>query len=97
MEEARVIFRPNLNGDSTWTYGNWGGGGWSAGDFTPPGGLVNRNVPHVDELDRVFKYHDIAYEDAIYAWQDSNQSHQDKMDFWDKIIEADKKMLEGID
>jgi hypothetical protein len=32
MSENAVVYRTNpYTGKSTWTYGNWGGGGWSNG------------------------------------------------------------------
>jgi len=36
---TQVVFR-----NGTWTYGNWGGGGWSQGEFLPPNQLVNQRV-----------------------------------------------------
>ncbi len=35
---TRVIWRINpYTGNYVWTYGNYGGPGWTGGEFTPPG------------------------------------------------------------
>ncbi len=43
MSDSNIIsvqWKINPNGGTvpTWTYGRWGGKGWSAGQFTPTGG-----------------------------------------------------------
>ena len=45
--------------ESQWTYGNWGGKGWSMGQFNKTEATLDRNVVALDELDKVFKAHDI--------------------------------------
>jgi hypothetical protein len=35
---AQIIWRTNPHtGSKVWTYGNYGGPGWTGGEFTPPG------------------------------------------------------------
>ena len=49
------------------TYKNWGGWNWSAGHETAPGErltLEDLAVPALDDLDELFKQHDIAYDAA---------------------------------
>ena len=46
------------------TYGNWGGPGWSGGEFVSNPALVNREVPAVDSLDALFLPHDRSYQTA---------------------------------
>ena len=49
------------------TYGNWGGPGWTAGEQVPAGTPLTdaqKAVIGVNDLDRLFKAHDIAYDDA---------------------------------
>src|SRR6266496_2171695 len=67
------------------TYGNWGGEGWSGGEYIAPGQPVNRNVTGIDPLDDVFKAHDIAYEDA--------QVSSPGPAYRDAIIAADVQLL----
>ena len=50
----------NRNGSSypvDWTYGNYGGRGWTAGSR----GGTDFNVPALNALDELFKAHDLAY------------------------------------
>lgn len=42
-------------------YGNWGGPGWSAGEYCPPS-YTNWAVPGIDDMDALFKQHDMAYQ-----------------------------------
>ncbi|MDO9011569.1 MAG: hypothetical protein Q7U78_07125 [Gallionella sp.] len=49
------------------TYGKWGGPGWSAGELVPAGAHLTdaqKAVDGKDDLDRLFKAHDIAYDEA---------------------------------
>ena len=98
MSGTTVVYRTNpYTGKSTWTYGNWGGGGWSAGEFTPPGQEPDWNVRSESSLDEVFRSHDRAYEDAKKAWEAGSGADVDKVAYWDAIIQADRDMLKGID
>ncbi|MEQ6342247.1 MAG: calcium-binding protein [Gammaproteobacteria bacterium] len=49
------------------TYGDWGGPGWSAGIETNGEQLTpaQKAAPWQDPLDKLFKTHDLAYEDAM--------------------------------
>jgi len=52
------------------TYGNWGGPGWSGGEFVSNPKLVRWWVRPVDNMDAAFKRHDWAYQrggDRRYA------------------------------
>jgi hypothetical protein len=40
------------------TYGNWGGPGWSGGQWRIAGEEVRWDCPAIDEMDRAFKDHD---------------------------------------
>ena len=42
------------------TYGNYGGPDYSGGVFVPPGVQPNYDVPSVDDLDALFRLHDIG-------------------------------------
>lgn len=88
---SQIIWR-----GTTWTYGNWGGKGWSAGQFTPKGEKVDRDVEAQDDLDQVFKDHDINYEDAEERWKESPQSREDRRNYWNDIIAADEQMIRDI-
>jgi len=44
------------------TYGNWGGPGWSGGQFVSDPKKTNWDIPAVDEMDLVFKWHDYSYQ-----------------------------------
>jgi Ca2+-binding RTX toxin-like protein len=88
---TQVIIR-----NGVWTYGNWGGGGWSGGEFTAPGERVDRKIDGLDDLDNVFKNHDIAYEDAGLRWKASSRMAQDKQNFWNDIVAADRQMTSAI-
>ncbi|MDD5031312.1 MAG: hypothetical protein PHH58_17765, partial [Rhodoferax sp.] len=93
---GQVVFRIDLQGNRTWTYGNWGGGGWSGDKFTAPGERVNQLVVALDPLDAVFKSHDIAYEDAMIRWNVSPKTVWDTHVFWQEIVIADKQMIGDI-
>lgn len=93
---GQVVFRIDLQGNRTWTYGNWGGGGWSGDKFTAPGERVNQLVGVIDPLDAVFKKHDIAYEDAMIRWNVSPKTVWDTHVFWQDIVIADKQMIGDI-
>jgi len=83
-------------GEPTWTYGNWGGKGWSAGQFTPPGQEPNWDVGSNGPLDAIFKVHDKAYQDLQNAWNASAKSKQDIADYWNSTLAADSQMRRGI-
>ncbi|MDO9265545.1 MAG: hypothetical protein Q7U00_00525, partial [Sulfurimonas sp.] len=46
------------------TYGSWGGPGWSAGERTQDGKPINWSIPGDNDLDTLFKAHDLAYYNA---------------------------------
>jgi len=57
---------PSSTPDKLWkylipTYGNWGGPGWSSGQWCPTG-EVDWSVEAVDDLDQCFKNHDLVYQ-----------------------------------
>jgi hypothetical protein len=84
-------------GEPTWTYGNWGGKGWSAGEFTPPGQEPKWEVIGLTDLDKIFKVHDKAYQDLEDAWNDSSKSARDRVDYWESIITGDNQMRQSVD
>ncbi|PTD96445.1 calcium-binding protein [Pseudothauera lacus] len=96
MSEARIVWQRNPEGARTWTYGYWGGGGWSNGQFTSESQSVDPSGPVADQLDQQFKDHDLAYDSAIRAWKSSDQTLTAIHNFWDAIIAADRAMLDGI-
>jgi hypothetical protein len=90
-------WRFDLYNKPQWTYGNWGGAGWSGGQFNVKEATLNRAIKALDSLDQVFKDHDIAYEDAMFKWQASSKSVGATFLFWKEIIAADNAMLSSID
>jgi len=44
------------------TYGNWGGPGWSGGEWNANPELTKWGVAPIDEMDRAFKGHDWVYQ-----------------------------------
>lgn len=58
---AKSGWRTNPNGGLTWTYGNYGGPGWSGGEFVKPTEKPKWIVRPLDPLDEIFKEHDEAY------------------------------------
>ena len=44
------------------TYGNWGGPGWSGGEYVSDRRLTRWNVQPVDAMDAAFREHDMAYQ-----------------------------------
>ena len=44
------------------TYGNWGGPGWSGGEYVADRRLTRWNVKPVDEMDAAFREHDLMYQ-----------------------------------
>jgi len=44
------------------TYGNWGGPGWSGGEFVHDPKLTDWTVQAVDDMDAAFKMHDLHYQ-----------------------------------
>jgi hypothetical protein len=92
---ARVTFQnnPYSNGAvnvniGTWTYGNYGGLGWTGGQFTPPDKDPNTQIPALDKLDEIFMNHDLAY-----GKTKGLSDYQRVL----AIMAADKAMLDGID
>ncbi|MBI5783750.1 MAG: hypothetical protein HZA69_08400, partial [Gammaproteobacteria bacterium] len=73
-------------------YGNWGGAGWSGGEFMPS--KINRDAEVKDDLDQTFKDHDIAYEDADIALR---EERIDKATYRDLINDANKQLLHDMD
>lgn len=55
------------------TYGNWGGPGWSAGEWEPSD--TNWDHPCIDSMDLAFKSHDYLYQMAInkYGFENSQE------------------------
>lgn len=49
------------------TYGNWGGPGWSGGEWQDDTTKTKWNVQPIDELDRAFREHDMAYQAGVYT------------------------------
>ena len=47
------------------TYGNWGGPGWSGGEFVDDPKLVDWSVPPIDDMDALFKRHDFEVQNHI--------------------------------
>jgi hypothetical protein len=98
MGERKVVWRINpRTGVRTWTYGKWGGAGWSNGKFTPPGTAPDWTGDTDSKLDEVFRSHDRQYEDAKKAYTKSKQTDADKTAYWNAIIQADKAMIKNID
>lgn len=93
-----VTWQRDGNGSLQWTYGNWGGKGWSMGHFNETNNLLDRRVRALndDPLDQAFKKHDIAYEDAMLKWKASPQNDANTRMFWQEIVAADEKMLGDI-
>ena len=44
------------------TYGNWGGPGWSGGEFNHNPEKTKWTVPGIDRMDEAFKLHDWQYQ-----------------------------------
>ena len=80
-----------------WTYGNWGGKGWSGGKFTAPNEPVPRGIDGLDSLDRVFRLHDIAYENLQDDWDTSAKTEADCHRYYDALYQADTQMVVAID
>ena len=94
---AQIIWRTNpYTGSVVWTYGKYGGPGWTGGEFTPPGQESNTRLPGDDPLDNVFKTHDEAYDGMRTAWDNSAKSPQDINRYWDAKRAADNEMLADI-
>jgi len=97
MSQPMIIWRTNpYTGKRTWTYGDWGGAGWSGGAFTPPGQEPDWRAPTRSKLDEVFKKHDRIYSDAEKYYEKSSKTDSEKTDYWNKIINADKDMLKEV-
>ena len=96
-QDIGVVWRTNpYTGEYTWTYGNWGGKGWSAGQFTPPGQKPDWKVIGLTDLDKIFREHDKAYQNLEDAWNASSKSPQDIADYWGSTISADNQMRQSI-
>jgi len=46
-------------------YGNYGGPGWSGGEFVYDPKLVDWSVPPIDDMDALFKQHDFEVQNHI--------------------------------
>lgn len=98
MGERKVVWRINPHtGARTWTYGDFGGAGWSGGEFTEPGKPPKLAGPGLSKLDLTFRSHDEAYSKAEIAYAKSKQTDADKTAYWKAIIQADKAMIKNID
>ena len=54
------------------TYGNWGGPGWSGGEWQSDTNLTKWDVKPIDNMDAMFRDHDMAYQTAIYTHRSSD-------------------------
>ena len=79
-----------------WTYGNFGGKGWTGGEFTPPGQKPIFGDRPNDRLDGVFYDHDKAYDDRDKAWEKSAKTPADINAYWDAKRAADLAMIGQI-
>jgi len=95
-----VVWRLNpYTGSTVWTYGNYGGPGWTGGEFTPPDQQSKFAAPPADGTDRVFMVHDKAYGAAQDAYKASGHTRADQIAALRAIIKADEVMqasLKGI-
>ena len=83
--------------NGTWTYGYWGGGGWSQGEFLPANQLVDQNFGVMDGLDQIFKVHDIGFENVMTTYTASDQKDADIKSFWQGIILETRVKLEHLE
>jgi len=98
MSQPAIVWRTNdITGIRTWTYGNWGGAGWSNGKFTPREESPNFAGPVISKLDETFRSHDESYQKAQDAYESSPRTDADKAAYWDAIIQADRDMLKAIE
>ena len=92
-----IIWRINpVTGGWVWTYGNFGGKGWTGGEFTPPGQKPIFGDRPNDRLDGVFYDHDKAYDDRDKAWEKSAKTPADINAYWDAKRAADLAMIGQI-
>lgn len=74
------------------TYGNWGGEGYSAGEaLADPNArltTLQKSVKPYDNLDAIFKQHDLDYDSAT----DSLTQEE----YWAKILKADEALINSI-
>ncbi len=70
-------------------YGNWGGLGWSDGHYTEPGEQINWDGDYKDVVDRTFRDHDQAYDNATRTYDAPEKSNADKREYWEALIVAD--------
>jgi hypothetical protein len=90
---ATVVWRLNpYTGSTVWTYGNYGGLGWTGGEFTPPGQKSKFAAPPADGTDTVFRDHDAAYEAAQEVYKASGHTQADQIAALRAIIRADEAM-----
>lgn len=76
-----------------WKYcGNYGGPGWSGGEYVSPGDPVNWDVIPVDAVDSLFREHDMGYSDA-----DRAKEQGDIPGYWDRVIAADTKLMKDLE
>jgi len=68
-------------------YGNWGGPGWSGGQWQDNYENTDWSVPARDSLDDLFKLHDKAYQQAIKKLPEDEREP--------KFNEADKILSES--
>lgn len=76
------------------TYGNWGGPGWSGGEYPSSPSDTDWEVPSVDSMDEVFKEHDRRYQLAISDYDNGLITEEEKENFW---VEADKFLVKSLD
>lgn len=53
-------------------YGNWGGPGWSGGEFPATPEDTDWSVGTEDSLDAFFKQHDRSYQNSIKSFKDGS-------------------------
>lgn len=54
------------------TYGNWGGPGWSGGEFVSDPELTNWDIMPIDAMDALFYSHDWVYQhpgEGLEQWE----------------------------
>ena len=100
---TQVIWQnnPHINGvidntAGTWTYGNYGGKGWTGGEFTPPDAEPKFHLAPKNDLDAVFKVHDQDYQKTKDTWNASAKTDADVAKYWQDTIAADNKMRQSI-
>lgn len=97
MGIAKSGWRKNPSGGLTWTYGNYGGPGWSADEFTAPKATPDWKVPPIDELDSIFFQHDKSYQKAEDIYELSGKTGADACERNRAILVADAVMILSIE